>query len=138
MRYESETAGIRVAVEPDFSLAESDASEGTYVFSYQVDMLNRGTEPARLLFRHWRIHDSVGHDTEVDGEGVVGEQPLLLPGGSHSYASYCVLQSPVGYMEGYYTFVAPDGDEFRVSIPRFHLEAPLLPPDADEITERAH
>lgn len=132
MRYESESEGIRVSVQPSFSLAESDPSEGTWVFSYRVGLRNEGGVPAQLLFRHWYIHDSGGEDTEVDGEGVVGQQPVLVPGGVHSYSSFCVLRSPVGYMEGYYTFIRAEGERFRVSIPRFSLEAPLPPPEAPE------
>jgi ApaG protein len=64
----------------------------------------------------------------VDGEGVVGEQPFLAPGESHEYRSYCVLQSPAGYMEGYYTFARPDGHQFKVEVPRFHLNGPLVLP----------
>lgn len=133
-RHERQDAGIRVRVSPRFSLAESDPADQTFVFSYDVEMANEGEAPAQLLFRHWLIHDSAGEDTEVDGEGVVGEQPLLAPGESHGYRSFCVLKSPVGYMEGYYTFVRPDGERFRVEIPRFHLTAPL-PPRGDESEE---
>lgn len=124
-RYEKRTDGIRVEVSPRFSLARSTPEDGSFVFSYEIALRNDGEVPARLLFRHWRIHDSAGEDTEVDGEGVVGEQPLLDPGGSHSYSSFCVLRSPMGFMEGYYTFVRPDGSRFRVDVPRFDLEAPL-------------
>lgn len=140
MPYEKATGGIRVKVLPRFSLADSDPADGTFVFSYRVSVSNEGDAPAQLLFRHWRIHDSAGDDSVVDGEGVVGEQPRLEPGQSHEYRSFCVLRSPVGYMEGYYTFVRPDGEEFRVEIPRFALEGPLvLPagpaehPDADSL-----
>ena len=134
MRYEKFTDGIRVRVAPVFSLAESDLADDTFVFSYDIEMANEGDLPAQLLFRHWRIHDAAGDDTEVDGEGVVGQQPFLAPGESHGYRSYCVLRSPVGYMEGYYTFVRPDGRQFRVEVPRFHLTAPLGPvvEDTDE------
>jgi ApaG protein len=134
MRDESMAEGIRVRVRPAFSLARSDPSAGTWVFSYRVELENEGTDPARLLFRHWLIHDSAGEDMEVDGEGVVGEQPLLHPGDLHAYSSFCVLQSPIGYMEGYYTFVRSDGERFRVPVPRFALEAPFSPgaPDDDE------
>lgn len=134
MRYESESGGIRVAVRPRYSLAESEPGEGTFVFSYRVSLKNEGTEPARLLFRHWLIHDSGGEDQEVDGEGVIGEQPLLLPGGRHEYSSFCVLRSPLGHMEGHYTFARPDGVRFQVGVPRFLLEAPLFPGDRDEST----
>ena len=137
MRYEKATEGIRVWVRPRFSLAESDPAEGTFVFSYQVGLANEGLEPARLLFRHWRIHDSAAGDSMVDGEGVIGQQPLLAPGGSHEYSSFCVLRSPVGYMEGYYTFARPDGSRFRVEVPRFDLSGPLVVPlTGREVTDR--
>ncbi|HET9948759.1 MAG TPA: Co2+/Mg2+ efflux protein ApaG, partial [Longimicrobiales bacterium] len=104
--------------------------EGTFVFSYRVSLANEGRDPAQLLFRHWRIHDSVAGDSLVDGEGVVGQQPFLAPGDSHEYSSYCVLRSPVGFMEGYYTFVRPDGRQFQVEVPRFRLEGPFVVPSS--------
>lgn len=128
MRYESTTEGIRVRVQPHFSLPDSNPSESEFVFSYHVEMENRSAEDARLLFRHWHIHDASGEDTEVDGEGVIGQQPRLSVGGSHDYMSYCVLRSPVGWMEGHYTFERPDGSRFDVDIPRFDLRAPFPPP----------
>lgn len=134
MRFESANDGIRVAVRSRYSLADSEPSEGTFVFAYRVRLDNEGSEPAQLLYRHWQIHDAVGEDREVDGEGVIGQQPLLLPGGRHQYSSYCVLRSPLGHMEGYYTFVRPDGTRFRVGVPRFSLEAPLFPRDGDDPT----
>ncbi len=130
--------GIRVDVRPTFSLARSDPADGTFVFSYRVRLVNEGHEDAHLLFRHWLIHDAAGEDSEVDGEGVVGEQPLLAPGESHSYSSFCVLRSPAGYMEGYYTFQRPDGRKFRVAVPRFHLEAPLPRLEADGEADLFH
>lgn len=124
MDYEKTTEGIRVSVRPSFSFPYSEPEDGKFVFTYLVEMENQSEEAAQLLFRHWHIHDSQGEDSEVDGEGVVGEQPTLAPGKSHAYQSFCVLQSPVGFMEGYYTFVRPTGEEFRVSVPRFELRAP--------------
>ncbi len=128
MRYEKSTEGIRVQVRPRFSLADSDPAEGMFVFAYTISMANESDSTAQLLFRHWRIHDAAGDDSTVDGEGVVGEQPVLRPGDSHEYQSYCVLRSPVGYMEGYYTFARQSGEEFRVEVPRFHLNGPLVLP----------
>ncbi len=128
MRYEKATEGIRVRVQPRYSLAESAPEDGTFVFAYHVILANEGPDPAQLLFRHWRIHDSAAGDSMVDGEGVIGQQPLLVPGASHEYSSFCVLKSPVGYMEGYYTFVRPDGRQFRVEVPRFALNGPLVLP----------
>ncbi len=132
INYESLTDGIRVTVRPRFSLAQSAPAEGEFVFSYRVRMENLGEEAAQLLFRHWHIHDSTGEDQEVDGEGVVGEQPLLVPGKTHEYQSFIVIPSPVGFMEGYYTFVRPDGARFRVAIPRFNLQAPLPARDDED------
>ncbi|GMV06401.1 MAG: hypothetical protein AMXMBFR53_26770 [Gemmatimonadota bacterium] len=126
MRYEQSTEGIRVRVEPSYSLADSDPHDGTFVFSYHIEMANEGQAPARLLYRFWHIHDSAGEDSEVEGEGVVGEQPHLEPGAAHRYRSFCVLRSPTGYMEGFYTFERADGERFRVQVPRFHLRAPFM------------
>ena len=124
MDYEKTTEGIRVSVRPAFSFPYSEPEDGKFVFTYLVEMENQSEEAAQLLFRHWHIHDSQGEDSEVDGEGVLGKQPTLEPGKSHVYRSFCVLRSPLGFMEGYYTFVRPTGEEFRVSVPRFELQAP--------------
>lgn len=123
------TEGIVVRVRPDFSLAQSSFEEGRFVFSYQVELQNQGTEAGQLLYRFWHIHDSVGEDQEVEGEGVIGEQPALAPGESHSYQSFCVLRAPSGYMQGHYTFVREDGRRFKVRIPRFELDASIPPLD---------
>jgi len=124
--YEKVTEGIRVRVTPGFSLGKSSPAEGKFVFTYDIEILNEGSESARLLFRHWDIHDAAGEDQEVDGDGVLGEQPLLPPRGVHRYRSYCVLTSTVGWMEGFYTFERVDGERFRVAVPRFHFRAPVL------------
>ncbi len=113
-----------MVVRPSFSLPHSEPADGKFVFTYLVQMENQSAEAAQLLFRHWHIHDSEGEDSELEGEGVLGEQPSLAPGKSHVYESFCVLQSPVGFMEGYYTFVRPNGERFRVNVPRFDLRAP--------------
>lgn len=123
--YKRETEGILVRVEPRFSLAQSEPDEGRFVFSYQVELENQGPEAGQLLYRYWFIHDSVGEDTEVEGEGVIGEQPCLLPGERHSYQSFCVLSTPLGSMKGHYTFERVDGRRFRVEIPEFRLQGPF-------------
>lgn len=135
MHYEKATEGIRVQVRPRYSLADSQPEGGTFVFSYLINMENEGDSSAQLLFRHWRIHDAAGDDSVVDGEGVIGQQPILEPGDSHEYESYCVLRSSVGFMEGYYTFMRSSGTQFRVHVPRFHLNGPLVLPGSasDEI-----
>jgi ApaG protein len=133
MIYQELTDGILIRVQPAFSLADSAPEAGRFVFTYHVEMENTGEEHAQLLFRHWRIHDSGGEDSEVNGEGVVGQQPVLGPGDAHEYKSYCVLKSPVGYMEGHYTFARPDGSRFKARVPRFSLAAFLPGPDETEM-----
>jgi ApaG protein len=116
-----ETHGIRVTVRPEYLPEHSDPSRGRYVFTYFVRIENVAAEPAKLLTRHWRIHDSIGQDYEVQGAGVIGEQPLIPPGRIHEYRSFCELKSPSGHMEGTYHFQRDDGTGFDAVIPRFAL-----------------
>ena len=118
-----ETEGIRVTVRPVYLRDNSDPSRNHYVFAYFVRIENIRPQPVQLLSRRWLIHDSIGEDTEVIGEGVVGQQPLIPAGRVHEYHSFCVLKSPDGYMEGHYLFIGADGNEFTADIPRFTLSA---------------
>jgi ApaG protein len=120
--YYRSTNGIRITVWPRFAPEHSDAEEPRYVFIYHIRMENVGDRTAQLLWRHWYIHDALAGDSEVQGEGVVGEQPVLAPGDVHEYESFCVLQGSTGHMQGYYLFRSPDGHEFQVEIPRFELK----------------
>lgn len=117
------TDGIRVTVRPVFLPERSHAPKQQFVFAYFVRIENIGTESAQLRSRRWLIHDSIGEETVVEGEGVVGEQPLLAPGQLHEYQSFCVLKSSGGWMEGQYFFQRPAGSMFPAQIPRFHLAA---------------
>jgi ApaG protein len=117
------TQGIRITVRPEYLPEQSDPPRRRFVFAYHVRIENIGSRPARLVTRRWRIHDSVGEEIEVEGEGVVGEQPVIRPGGVHEYESFCILKSPSGYMEGQYRFVREDHTTFEAEIPRFVLAA---------------
>ena len=117
------SSGIRVTVRPVYAAEHSDPLEPRYVFVYFIRIENLGDRTAQLHWRHWYIHDEVAGDSEVEGEGVVGEQPVLAPGDVHEYNSFCVLRGPLGHMEGYYEFLYPDGTRFRAEIPRFVLDA---------------
>lgn len=121
--YYRETAGIRVTVRPSYLREHSDPSQSHYVFSYAVRIENVSQQPAQLLSRRWLIHDSIGHDTEVTGAGVVGEQPVIAAGSVHEYSSFCILKSGEGFMEGHYHFIREDGSTFDARIPRFVLQA---------------
>ena len=116
-----ETSGIRITVRPSFLADQSRPSFGRFVFAYQVRIENVGAQPAQLVSRRWDIHDSIGEDSRVEGEGVVGQQPLVRPGGVYEYSSYCVLKSRDGHMEGAYRFVRADGTTFEALVPRFVL-----------------
>ena len=118
-----ESNGIRITVRPSYLASQSRPQVGHYVFAYHIRIENVGDRAAQLLERYWRIHDEIGEDTEVQGEGVVGEQPHLPPFHAHEYQSYCVLKSPAGHMQGHYTLVRPDGSHFQAAIPRFILDA---------------
>lgn len=121
------TDGIRITVRPAYLRDQSDPAARHYVFAYFVRIENVGDRPARLLSRRWLIHDDVGEDTEVVGDGVVGEQPRVEPGGVHEYQSFCVLKSGEGFMEGEYFFVRDDGTFFTAAIPRFTLSVTSSP-----------
>jgi ApaG protein len=118
------THGMRITVRPLFLPDRSDPARHRFVFGYAVRIENVGGQPAQLVSRRWFIHDSVGEDTIVEGEGVVGEQPVIPPGRVHEYQSYCILRSRHGYMEGHYRFVRADGSAFDAEIPRFLLDVP--------------
>jgi ApaG protein len=117
------TEGMRITVRSGYLAEQSRPAHGQYVFMYFVRIENVGGEGAQLRTRRWLIHDSIGEELEVEGDGVVGEQPHLPPGSVHEYQSYCVLKSPHGYMEGEYHFVRDNGTRFSAAIPRFVLDA---------------
>ncbi len=121
--YYRESFGIRISVRPSYLRNQSEPSARHYVFAYLVRIENVGAQAAQLVSRRWFIHDSAGENTEVKGEGVVGEQPTVEPGAVHEYESFCILKSGEGYMEGHYDFVRGDGTVFQAEIPRFVLSA---------------
>lgn len=115
------TEGICVETQSFYVAERSDPSRGFYFFAYRIRITNEGAQPAQLLSRHWIIHDGKGRVEEVRGDGVVGEQPLLGPGDSHEYTSFCPLPTPWGSMEGSYLFRRPDDSNFTAQIARFQL-----------------
>jgi ApaG protein len=122
------TEGMRITARPRFLPEQSRPEVGHFVFTYSIRLENVSDQVAQLVTRHWRIHDEVGEQSEVRGDGVVGEQPSIPAGGTYEYHSFCVLKSPQGWMEGSYHFVRPDGTEFDAAIPRFMLDADAEPP----------
>jgi ApaG protein len=122
------TDGITVRVAANFLPEQSRPTTvdqaGKWFWVYHIRIENGSDETVQLLTRHWRITDGRGMVNHVDGDGVVGEQPVLEPGRSHDYVSGCPLTTPHGTMEGHYVFVRRDGTLFEVAIPFFPLAAP--------------
>ena len=115
---------IRVDVDTSYLEDQSDPKERRYVFSYTITIRNEGQVAARLMTRHWIITDANGKVQEVQGEGVVGEQPYLKPGQGFRYSSGAILETPVGVMQGSYRMVADGGEVFDAPIAPFTLAMP--------------
>ena len=113
-------------VESRFVPEQSDAVIDRYVFAYRIRIHNHSDITVQLTRRHWIIAEGDGSTREVEGEGVVGEQPVMAPGESHEYMSGAILQGPVGSMQGTYEMKREDGSVFRASIPRFALQMPRI------------
>lgn len=117
---------IRVDVSTCYLDEQSKPDEDHYAFSYTITIRNEGQVAARLLARHWLITDANGRVREVRGEGVLGEQPYLMPGQGFRYSSGAVLETPVGAMQGSYRMLADDGAHFEAPIAAFTLAMPGL------------
>ncbi len=119
------TQGIKISVKTEF--------DGTfynrkmqYAFAYTITIENQGKDTVQLTSRRWKIKDSLNHTETVEGEGVIGQKPILRPGERHAYKSGCLLYSPFGAMKGHYNMVNfATTRKFRVSIPLFKLSAPF-------------
>lgn len=119
------TQGISVSVQTRYEGMHSAPEKRKYVHSYFITIENLGSNTVQLLTRHWTIMDSSLVKREVQGEGVIGKQPILKPGETHSYSSWCPLQTNIGKMHGYFTMVNLDTDEeFDVTVPEFALVSP--------------
>ena len=121
---EAVTNSVRVEVEAQYVPEKSQPFESEWVFAYTVRITNEGEETVQLLSRHWIITDATGHVEEVRGPGVIGEQPVLGPGESFEYTSWCPLKTSSGVMHGTYQMLTEDGDHFDVEIAPFALQEP--------------
>ncbi len=119
----AQTEGIIVRVAPNFMTEQSEPANNRWFWSYHIRIENHCHETVQLLSRHWKITDARDTINHVDGDGVIGEQPILKPGQSHDYVSGCPLSTPTGTMEGAYRFVRRDGSTFLAVIPLFYLMA---------------
>ncbi|HEX8380130.1 MAG TPA: Co2+/Mg2+ efflux protein ApaG [Allosphingosinicella sp.] len=120
------TGDITVRVAVSFLPEQSEPGRGRWFWAYHVRIENGARGAVQLISREWTIADGRGGRHQVQGEGVVGEQPVIEPGGSFDYVSGCPLPTPTGWMEGHYKMVAADGRGFDAAIPRFPLVAPAV------------
>lgn len=125
--YEHTTRGLRIRVLPRYLENQSRPDDNHFVWAYTITIENRSTETVTLRTRHWRITDAHGRVQEVNGTGVVGEQPRLKPGQSFQYTSGVPLATPSGIMAGSYQFERTEGGNFDAVIPAFSLDSPLTP-----------
>ncbi len=121
--YNATTEGITISVRPIYLDGQSDALARKFVFAYFIRIENHSRENVQLLRRHWFIRHANGRTEEVEGEGVVGKQPIIVPGHFHEYNSFCILETMEGSMEGTYLMQREKGELFRVTIPKFSLRA---------------
>ncbi len=120
------TEGVKVTVETEYMPEYSSPAQNHYVFTYQVTIHNLSNHTIKLLTRHWKIEDAAQKTREINGDGVVGKQPVIEPGEIHRYVSGCNLKSGLGKMSGFYSVERlVDGKPFNVTIPAFSLIVPF-------------
>lgn len=120
------TDGVKVSVDTIYQPEYSNPINEHFMFAYRVKIENMGEYGVQLMNRHWTIFDSNGTKREVEGEGVVGQQPVIEPGNNHEYVSGCNLKTDIGSMKGSYEMKRiVDGQTFRVNIPEFYLITPF-------------
>ena len=122
--YTANTRGIEVSVEPTYLETASSPDHSQYFWAYRVIIENQVQETVHLLSRHWMITNARGELTEIKGQGVVGEQPILEPGESFEYTSSAPLNTPSGMMGGAYQMESENGEHFDIEIPTFSLHRP--------------
>lgn len=116
------TNGIKVSVKTRFIDTRYQNKQLNYLFSYQVSIENLGNETVQLISRHWDIFDSLNNKEIVEGEGVIGKQPIIAKNEIHIYDSFCSLISPIGSMGGFFNMIIPNTNQkIKVTIPTFQL-----------------
>lgn len=126
--YFAASGPVTVRVEPIYLMEQSLPDQGRWVWAYTVEICNAGPETVQLLARHWEITDANGNTEVVEGDGVVGTQPVLPAGQCFVYTSGCPPRTPSGFMRGFYRMVTEDGIGFTATIPPFSLDSPESAP----------
>jgi ApaG protein len=124
--YISNNNNVEISVWSEFIDSQVSAIGSLFVWIYHIKITNKSLEPLRLINRHWKIIDEKGSIQEVDGEGVIGEKPLISPNNNFQYSSGVHLRHPSGIMTGYYQMQKDNGEVIQVKIPTFSLDIPSL------------
>lgn len=120
------TEGVTITVDTFYQPEYSNPVAGEYMFAYRITIENNNLFPVKLLHRYWNIFDSNGTYKEIEGEGVVGVQPVILPGSQYQYVSGCNLKTEMGRMQGTYTMENLNNKkQFKATIPLFEMFAPF-------------
>jgi ApaG protein len=123
--YSAVTRGIRITVRSFYLEDQSKPEEGRFVWAYRIRIANEGSETVQLLRRTWNVVDARGRTQRIGGDGVIGQQPTILPGQTFEYTSGTPLETPSGFMQGaYHMVVTSSGENFDVEIPAFSLDSP--------------
>ena len=123
----SRTLDVVVSVQSAYAAEQSSPEMNHYMFAYRVTITNESNDPVQLLRREWMITDAHGHKRKVKGDGVIGQQPVIMPGQSHSYVSGCDFKTPIGQMRGYYFMQRMSDDaNLKVRIPTFTMTSPFI------------
>ena len=124
--YDETTRDVTVRVAVSYLPEQSEPARGRWFWAYHIRIEHAGEQTVQLISRHWIITDARGAQHSVEGEGVVGEKPVIAPGGSYDYVSGCPLATSSGSMQGSYRMVGEGGAMFEVTIPKFALLAPAV------------
>ncbi len=123
--YATETRNVIVRVAVNYLAEQSEPHKNKWFWAYHIRLENESSMAVQLLSRKWIIEDALGSQHLVEGEGVVGDQPVIKPGCSYDYVSGCPLSTPSGTMEGSYQMIGEDGSRFDIAVPHFELKAPV-------------
>ncbi|GGP63046.1 protein ApaG [Shewanella algicola] len=115
---------IKIKIDTQYLEQQSDVADSKYLFSYTITIINLGDKNVTLKDRHWIITDANGKESEVKGPGVVGETPTITPNTAYQYSSGTVMETPVGFMRGFYGMEDDKGERFLATIPTFRLAVP--------------
>ncbi len=123
----SRTMDVVVSVQTAYAVEQSSPEMHHFMFAYRVTITNESDYPVQLMRRLWIITDAHGRKRKVEGEGVIGQQPIIMPGQSHEYVSGCDFKTPLGQMKGYYYMVRTSDDaNLKVRIPTFVMASPFV------------